>query len=222
VRWWQWIAAIALAGVLALGVASVWFILAQPSPAPLALPRARAAAPAGPLNGTWSIAAGSVAGFRVRASALGIGTDVVGRTGGVTGTIAIARDWVVGAKLTIALTGLEVAGKSQPQLAVSLRTQRYPTATFSLTRVTTLGRAFASGGVVTRRAYGFLSMDGNSCAVTVTLSARRDGPALQVAGSIPVDLGYWGIQDPAGAGILGSLADSGVAEFRLVLNRAEA
>jgi hypothetical protein len=51
------------------------------------------------------------------------------------------------------------------------------------------------------------------------LSARRDGPDLQVAGSIPVDLAYWGIRDPAGAGVLGSLADHGEAEFRLTLTR---
>lgn len=219
-HWWRWAAAVMLAGVLALCTASVWFIVDQPSPAPLTLPRARAAAPAGPLNGTWGITAGSVAGFRVRASALGIGTDVVGRTSVVSGAISVARNWVVGAKLTIGLAGLELAGKQNaPQLALSLRTQQYPTATFSLTRVTTLGRAFTSGGVITRRAYGFLSMNGTSCGVTVTLTARRDGSALQVAGSIPVDLGYWGIKDPAGAGILGSMADSGVAEFRLVLHR---
>jgi hypothetical protein len=40
-----------------------------------------------------------------------------------------------------------------------------------------------------------------------------------VAGSIPVDLAYWGIRDPAGAGVLGSLADHGEAEFRLTLTR---
>lgn len=219
-RWWRWAAAAVLAGILALCTVSVWFIVAQPSPAPLRLPSTRAAAPSGPLNGTWSIASGSVAGFRVRASALGIGTDIVGRTGAVTGTIAVARNWAIGAKLTIGLAGLRVAGKAEPQLAASLRTRQYPTATFSLTRVTTLGPAFASGAVITRQAFGFLSLNGTSCAVTVTFTARRDGSALQVAGSMPVDLGYWGIQEPAGAGILGSMADSGVAEFRLVLHRA--
>ncbi len=52
------------------------------------------------------------------------------------------------------------------------------------------------------------------------ISARRDGSALQVAGSIPVTLSDWGIKAPAGYGFLGSLADHGVAEFLLVLHRA--
>jgi hypothetical protein len=55
--------------------------------------------------------------------------------------------------------------------------------------------------------------------VTATISARRDGSELQVAGQIPVELAYWGIQAPAGAGLLGALADHGEAEFRLNLHR---
>ena len=55
--------------------------------------------------------------------------------------------------------------------------------------------------------------------VTVTLTARRDGPVLQAAGSIPVQFARWGIRQPAGFGPLGSLADNGDAEFLLILHR---
>lgn len=47
---------------------------------------------------------------------------------------------------------------------------------------------------------------------------RRDGAALQVAGSIPVGFAEWGIQGPGGLGFFGSLADHGSAEFLLTLH----
>jgi polyisoprenoid-binding protein YceI len=219
-RWW--VGTIAVVGLLiaAIGVASVWFVISPAAAAPLALPAA-AAAPAGPLDGTWAVAGGSVAGFRVRASAFGIGNDVVGRTPAVSGTITVARDWVVGARLRVALAGIRVDGKTEPQLLQSLRTDRYPVATFSLTEVAAMGPGFAAGRTVTRQVHGFLFINGTACGVTVTITARRSGSALEVAGAMPVEFSYWGIQAPPGAGILGSLADSGTAEFSLVLHRQQ-
>jgi hypothetical protein len=218
-RRWPWILAGTALPVLCLLAAAVYFVVTPRAAAPLALPRSAAAAPAGPVSGTWSVASGSVAGFRVRASAVGIGHDVVGRTSAVSGAIVLSGDWVTSAQLRIGLTGIRVDGRSQPQFTQSLRTRQHPVATFHLTEVTTLSRAFSSGAVVTRRAAGFLFLNGTACPVTATISARRDGSELQVAGQIPVELAYWGIQAPAGAGLLGALADHGEAEFRLNLHR---
>ncbi len=87
--WWRWIAASMIALILLLVLAVGLFIKLQPSPAPLALP-VGVTPPQGPVNGIWSPAKGSVAGFRVQESALGFSNEVVGRTNGVTGTIAIS------------------------------------------------------------------------------------------------------------------------------------
>jgi hypothetical protein len=38
-------------------------------------------------------------------------------------------------------------------------------------------------------------------------------------GSIPIAFSRWDIKGPAGFGFLGSLADHGIAEFLLVLDR---
>ncbi len=217
-RWWAWTTAVAGSLAAAIGVASVWFVVSPPASAPLALPAA-ATAPAGLLDGTWTVAPGSVAGFRVRLSALGIGNDLVGRTPAVSGTISVVRDWVIAARLSVTMTGIRVDGKPQPQLARSLRTTQYPTSVFSLTEVAAMGPGFVNGRPVTRQVHGFLTIDGTSCGVTATITARRSGQALEVVGTIPVEFEYWGIQAPPGAGILGSLADSGTAEFRLVLHR---
>ena len=53
--------------------------------------------------------------------------------------------------------------------------------------------------------------------MTVTLSARRDGTAIEAAGSLPVAFGCFGITRPSGYGFLGSLASNGTAEFLLIL-----
>jgi polyisoprenoid-binding protein YceI len=217
--WWHWAGAVVVLAVVAVAAASVWFIVSPAAPAALTLPRTPPAAPAGPVSGTWGVAPGSLAGFRVRMSALGVGNEVVGRTGAVTGAFVIVGNWVTSARLRVRLPLVRVGDGAQPQFAQSLRTGQYPVATFRLTEDVTLGRAFTSGAVTTRQVTGWLTMNGTACPVTFTVSGRRDGRSLEVAGSIPVEFSYWGIRGPGGAGILGSLADAGVAEFRLVLNR---
>jgi polyisoprenoid-binding protein YceI len=218
-RRWPWILAGAVVLILVLIAAAIWAFVAQPAPAPLTLPRAAAAAPSGPANGTWSVAPGSVAGFRVPESALGISNDVVGRTSAVTGTMVISSGRVTSAQFRVTLAAIMVGGKSQPQLAKSLGTRQHPAAVFTLTRPATLSPAFASGAVITVRANGTLAMNGVVRSVTFTISGRRAGPELQVAGSVPVAFSGWNIKGPGGAGFLGSLADHGVAEFRLDLRR---
>jgi polyisoprenoid-binding protein YceI len=201
--------------VLAVGL----FIKLQPAPAPLVLPSGVASAPAGPLDGTWDVAAGSLAGFRVQETALDFSNDMVGRTSAVTGALVMSGGRLTSAAVRVDLTAVKVGGKTQPQFAKSLGTARYPAATFTLTRPVTLSPAFASGATVRVTATGLLELNGASRQVTFTVSGRRDGTALQVAGSIPVTFSAWDIKGPSGYGFLGSLADHGVVEFLLVLHR---
>ena len=55
--------------------------------------------------------------------------------------------------------------------------------------------------------------------MSVTLSARRDGDAIEAAGSMAVAFTDWGIAGPEGYGALASVADHASAEFLLVLRR---
>lgn len=83
-----------------------------------------------------------------------------------------------------------------------------------------LPAAFASGATVTLTAPAQFTVGGATRPVTVTLTARRDGTALQAVGSIPVPFGTWGIKGPKGYGAVGSLASHGIAEFRLILGKS--
>ena len=200
------------------GVAAA--IKLQPSPAPLALPTGTVSAPSGSLNGTWRADSGSAAGFRIRETALWMSNDVVGRTNAVTGTVVIAGARVQSGSCRINLTTITVGGKKQSQLATSLNTQRYPDATVTLTRPVPLPAVLVSGATVTLRAPAQFTVNGVTRPVTVTPTARRDGTALQTAGTIPISFGTWGIKGPKGYGPVGLLASHGTAEFVLVLHRA--
>jgi deazaflavin-dependent oxidoreductase (nitroreductase family) len=215
-RWILMTAAIALV----LIVVGVGALIGRSAPAPLALPDRPAAAPAGQLSGVWTVSAGSIAGFRVPQTVLGFGSDVVGRTRSVTGTIDITRAGVTAGVCRVALTTVMVSGKKEPQLATSLNTPADPIATIRLARLIRLTPAFAAGATVRDTTTGYLTLRGITRLVVITVTARRNGPELQMAGSIPVGFARWGINDPAGFGFLGSLADHGTAEFRITLRRA--
>src|SRR3984957_7389835 len=142
-----------------------------------------------------------------------------GRTGAVTGALVVSGGRLTSAAIRVDLTAGKVGGKTQPQFAKSLGSGRYPDAIFILYRPVKLNPAFASGATIRVTATGLLELNGASRQVTFTVSGRRDGTALQVAGSIPVTFSAWDIKGPSGYGFLGSLANHGVAEFLLVLHR---
>jgi hypothetical protein len=218
-HWPRWVLGVVAAIIAAVIVAAGLFVKLQPSPAALTLPAGPVTAPAGPLDGRWEVSAGSLAGFRVRESAFGIGNYTVGRTSAVTGTVVISGDMVTSAVFQVDLTAMKVGGKSQPQFADSLGSAEHPVATVTLTEPATLGPAFAAGATVTTEAAADFTMHGASHRVLASFSVRRDGLALQAAGSIPVTFSVWGIRGPAGFGFVASLASHGIAEFFLLLRR---
>jgi polyisoprenoid-binding protein YceI len=216
-HWLRWTIGGLFALVVLVVVAAVAFIGLQPSQPPLALPAA-AAAPVGQLDGAWHVATGSVAGFRVRESFLGVGNDITGRTGDITGTAVVTGDQVARATFRVGLGAITVNGKAhQPQLAASLGVAAHPVATVTLAHPVRLPTAFSAGETVTQMVPASLTLNGLTRSVTLTLSARRDGTSIEAAGSLPVAFAGFGIKRPSAYGVFGSLADNGTAEFLLVL-----
>lgn len=213
-----------LAAIAALAVvvvsAVVLYVKGEPSAPALPLPAGAVRPPSGQLEGTWHVADGSVAGFRLKQTVLGMGNYIGGHTSAVTGSVVLSGDRVISATLRVQLTAIKVSGKTQPQFGASLGTSQHPVAAFTLSAPVALSPAFAAGGTTTVRATGQLAMNGITHLATVTMSARRDGTVLQAAGTIAVSFARWDIKQPAGFGFLGSLASHGDAEFRLVLHRA--
>jgi polyisoprenoid-binding protein YceI len=217
-HWLRWIvvSVVALA-VITVGGGILAIRLGASAP-PLALPGDHVTAPAGPVDGTWDTAAGSVAGFRAGETTLGIGGDVSGRTDAVTGALVISGGQVIRAVFRVDLASITIGGKTQSQLAAILDAKDHPIATVALDRPVTLPPAFASGEAITVAAAGHLTLRGISQPVTLAISARRDGTVLQATGSIPVAYSRWHITPPE-AGIFGSFASQGIAEFLLILHQ---
>ena len=220
-RWWRWLlVGLVLLVVLVVGGAAI-YAKSQPTAAPLTLPAAAAGPPPG-VDGTWDAAAGSVAGFRIRESALGFGDDVSGRTSAVSGTAVIAGGRVARAAFRIDLTAITVGGKPKPQLATSLDTAAHPDATITLAGPVRLPAGFGGGRTVTAAFPGQLTLRG----VAPGRSRLRSrpggtGPRSRPPGRSQSRAGLWGITLPAGFGFLGGLSRQATAEFLLILHRRE-
>ncbi|MFI1990967.1 YceI family protein [Actinoplanes sp. NPDC020271] len=210
-HWLRW----TLAGVAALLVllvaGAVAAVKLQPVPSPLTLP-VNPAPSSGPLNGAYQPTTGSLAGFRIQQSFLGVTSEMVGRTPDITGTVTATGDRVTAASLRINLLALTSGGKKPaPQYNISLDTEHYPDATVTLTQPVALSQVATATGTLT--------LHGVTRTVTATMSIRQDGAGLDVAGSLPVAFADYRLAQPTGYGSLGSLADHGTAEFLLLLRR---
>lgn len=214
------IAAGVVAFVVLLLAAVAVAVKLQPTPAPLTLPAA-AAAPEGPVDGGYTVAAGSVAGFRIQQTVLFLPSEVVGRTTDVMGTVTVAGDRVTAANVRVNLLTLTTGGKKPaPQFGISLDTKQYPVATVDLARPVSLDATALSGDSTTVTATATLTLHGVTRTVTVPLALRRDGGNLDIAGRVPVAFTDYSLAAPSGYGPIGSLADHGVAEFLLILDHA--
>ena len=188
-RWWQWLlVGVVLLVVIVVGGAAI-FVKSQPSAVPLTLPSGAARPPAGSADSTWDVAAGSVAGFRIKESALGFGDDVTGRTTAVTGTAVIVGGRVASAVFRIGLTAITVGGKPRPQFAASLDTAAHPDTTITLAGPVRLPAGFGGGRTVTAAFPGQLTLRGVTRPVTITVSARRPGLVQMVEERL--DLSGW-------------------------------
>jgi len=231
--WLRWaLVAAAVVVVLAVGGPFVYIhFIEGPAPAPLGLsdsasPGATASgagsgqAAAATLPGTWTVAAGSRAGYRVNEVLLGQDNVAVGRTNSVAGHLTIRRSTVTAGTFTVKMDTIR-SDRSRRDAQFDGRIMdvaTYPTGTFTLTRSIALAPVPASGKVRTYRATGNLTLHGHTRQVTFGLTAERTATQIRASGSIPVTFADWGIPNPSFAGFV-TTENHGVMEFLLVLQR---
>jgi polyisoprenoid-binding protein YceI len=169
------------------------------------------------LDGTWKVASGSTAGYRVKETLFGQSSTAVGRTSTITGSFTLAGTRVPNASFSVDMTTVKSDrsirdGQFQGRI---MDTAQFPTATFELTAPIDLGAIPASGVQVTPKATGKLVLHGTTKTVTFTVTAKRSGNTIQILGSIPVTFADYGISNPSGGPA--SVGDNGTLEFLLVL-----
>jgi polyisoprenoid-binding protein YceI len=224
-HWKRW-ALGAVAGLAAIFVGGpfiyIHFIEGK-APAPLSLASlptttivsAAPAATSATVDGTWKVANGSEAGYRIKETLFGQSNTAVGRTTAVTGSIMISGATVPSGSFTVDMTQVS-SDRSQRDEQFQGRimdTASHPTATFALTRPIALGSMPADGIQVTETAFGNLTLHGVTKPVSFQVAARCQGNAIQVSGSIAITFADWNISNPSGGPA--TTADNGILEFAL-------
>jgi polyisoprenoid-binding protein YceI len=223
-------------GLTALGLLVATFAIAGGSVPALAqsaapsLPAAASSAPASALDGTWIVDptigsfdyaandfSGTWVGYRVQEELAGVGgTEAVGRTPDVTGTITLAGTTLTAADLTADLTTLRSDESMRDgQLGrQGIQTDQFPTATFVLTQPVELGTIPEENVAFAVTAVGDLTLHGVTQNVTIPLNAIRSGDIVGVSGSLTFSWGDFGMEQPTSMRVV-SLADDVTMELQV-------
>src|SRR6266550_3494697 len=220
-----------LLGAVGLGI--VYFVVfAGSSPQKLALssPAPSSSASTSPDSsggtGTWTVGSGSQAGYRVREklAALSAPSDAVGRTTAVTGTLTLAQASsgysVTAANFTVDVSKLssDQSRRDQRIHSQGLQSDRYPTATFTLTSPIALAADAGDGQTIHLSATGDLTIHGVMKSVTIPIDARLTGSKIELVGSISFPFSQFGMTPPSIGGFV-SVQNNATMEFQLLLTR---
>lgn len=185
---------------------------------------------AGNVEGAWAVDqsvgsfadfSGTWAGYRFEEELAGIGTSTaVGRTPDVTGTMTVTGDQVTAVDVGVDLRTLasDSDRRDSALRTRGLESDRFPTATFTLTEPVALPPRLADGERATASATGELTIHGTTNEVTIELQAEARGDVTVVVGSAPVALSDYGIDPPTGFSVL-SIEETGTFEFQLFFTK---
>jgi polyisoprenoid-binding protein YceI len=179
------------------------------------------------IPGTWTIAADSVVGYRVRErlASLSADSDAVGRTNAITGTATIAAS---GSTLTVSTAEFSVdmtTIASDRQMRDNrlrndgIQTDTFPTSTFKLTTPVTLPAEATSGAQVDATLHGDLTIHGVTRTVDIPAKAQLNGNLIQVLGSYAFPFADFGINAPNIGGFV-AVQDNGTLEFLVNLAKS--
>lgn len=177
----------------------------SPSKLTLQAKGSTAAVPTGDLAGTWTVADGSVAGYRVREklAQLPAPSDAVGRTGAITGQVTIADQggaYQAGsANFTVDVSQLrsDQDKRDNKMRSIGLETQKFPQATFSAAGPIAIPADAVKGEAVRVQADGDLTLHGVTKRVTIPLDVQRDGAQVKVVGSYQFGWSDFGMTAPS-------------------------
>jgi len=176
------------------------------------------------LAGSWTVADGSEAGYRlVEDTPVGERT-VTARTSGVTGTVSLSETTLTATDITVDLLTVT---SDQPLRDSAFRdsivnTAEFPNAVFAQAESVTLAGLPAAGTPLTVEVPGTLSVNG----VTKSISAKLDAVAagtgsdttITIVGTIDVVLTEFGINPPTIPNFI-TARDGATVEFKLQLTR---
>jgi polyisoprenoid-binding protein YceI len=186
-----------------------------------------APAPTTGLSGTWSIASGSQAGYRVREKLafLPAQSDAVGRTSSITGGVTFTQSGtavtITAAKFSIAVDTLKSdrSMRDEKIRSIGLESERYPTATFALSAPLKLPASALAGKVAHVSVTGLVEIHGTSRSETLPVELTLAGSTLEAVGSLTFPWSDFGMTAPSVGGFV-NVTEHATMEFDLRLKRA--
>jgi polyisoprenoid-binding protein YceI len=177
--------------------------------------------------GTWNVASGSQAGYRVRErlANLPAESDAVGRTENVTGSITVEANGdgarLTGGTLTVDTTTIQSdeSRRDNRLRSEGLQTDQFPTATFTVTQPVDVPASALAGTATDITLTGDLTLHGVTKSVQIPAKAQVVGTTMQVAGSLTFPLSDFQISPPNVGGFILSIADDGTLEFLVSLSK---
>ena len=166
----------------------------------------------------------SFAGFRINEELDNFGANtVVGRTPGVSGSMEIVGDQVIGAEFVVDMAGLITDNDSRTGALRGpnggLETDTFPEARFELTQPIELGSVPAEGASIDVEATGNLTVHGVTNEVTIPLTAEVQAGVIIVFGNLEgMLLADYDIPKPT-AVVVVSVEDNATMELQLFLTR---
>ena len=216
--WWITGGAVAVVAVGAIGGPLVYAALeGDAPPAPTVQAQPSDAALVSDTDGTWAVAEGSSAGYRVHEVLNGADVAVAGTTDQVTGSVVIAGGDLTDADVTVDVASITTDTRQRDSYFRSnvMDVDANPTATFVVTQPADLPEL--TGTPVTVPVTGELTLRGVTQQVQTDVSVVRTAAGVDVSGSVPVTFGDYGVKAPH----LGFVRvdDQGAVEFFLHLTR---
>lgn len=173
------------------------------------------------IEGAWTIADGSEAGYRVVEDFIGGIQDfeAVGRGSDIEGSITIEGSSITEASFEIEIATLDSRDANRNMSFQNImNVDEYPTATFVLTEPIELGETPAPNSPVSTTATGDLTLRGVTNNTPVTIDAQLTGGQIEIVGSIEVLFSDYNIDNPSVERII-AVRDDGLVEFQLFLAR---
>ena len=184
-------------------------------------------ATAADLAGTWTVADGSVVGYRVREQLGGVTalTDAVGRTSAVTGTATLEA---AGEALAVTAASFEADltqltsddGRRDNRIrSIGLESDRFPTATFVLGEPLDVPAEALTGTTVTVTLTGDLTIHGVTKRVSIPGEARLNGDRIEIVGALTFPFSDFGMTPPDVGGFV-QVEDDATLEVLVSLAKA--
>jgi polyisoprenoid-binding protein YceI len=218
---------IAVVAVVAAFAIAYFTLFDTDSPSKLTLQtKGSTAAPTGDLAGTWTVADGSVAGYRVREklAQLPAPSDAVGRTGAITGQVTMTDRGgaysAENANFTVDVSQLhsDQAKRDNKIRSIGLETDKYPQATFAAAGPISIPDDAVNGKAVTVPVEGDLMLHGQTKKVTIPLQVLRNGAQLELVGTYQFGWSDFSMSAPSIQPFV-SVTGSPTLEFSLLMSK---